>query len=253
MSTNTTIGMNGSIYGSVNYIVVFRVDTDTMPERDTNVIDIPGRNGSLLIDNGKYHDVEMSYDMIFYPAPSSSYTSVAYRVREFKTFMKSLTGYFRLTDGDFPNEFYIARLAGDIVPVFTPDRRMAKIRLTFMRKPQRFLTSGETRNGYTKTSSETKTITINGAGNMPALPLLEVYGSGSATLKVNDQIITFGNIDGNVSIDSEMMDCFKGSLSQNGNVTFSNNKFPVLLSSTNNIEMGTGITSLYVTPRWWRL
>ena len=88
---------------------------------------------------------------------------------------------------------------------------------------------------------------------MPANPLLEVYGSGSATLKVNGQIITFGNIDGNVSIDSEMMDCFKGSLSQNGNVTFSNNKFPVLLSSTNNIEMGTGITSLYVTPRWWRL
>ena len=50
-----------------------------------------------------------------------------------------------------------------------------------------------------------------------------------------------------------MMDAYKGTISKNGNVELSDYNFPVLVPGTNTITLGTGITKVEITPRWWQL
>lgn len=249
MSTNTTIYINNVAYGT-GYEKVFRLETETTPERDVEVIEIPGRNGSLLIDNKKYHDVEMTYTIVFYPGPAG-YQSVVSRVKEFIDFLKRLVGYFRFRDSDFSGEFYEARLSGDLIPTFSPERGMAKMQLTFIRKPQRFLISGEQVFSGSKQSTEVVTTSLSNSGSETTRPLFQIYGAG--TFKVNNQTITISSAEEYTMIDSEMMECYKGSVSKNGQVTFSNYEFPVFVPGVNSIEFGTGITQWNITPRWWRL
>lgn len=82
-------------------------------------------------------------------------------------------------------------------------------------------------------------------------PLLRVYGAGQ--LGINSDTITISSADGYTDIDCEMMDCFKGLVNKNQFVGFSSYNFPVLQPGENNISLGSGITRVDITPRWWRL
>lgn len=230
-----------------DYTKWFRVDSDTAPERDIQVIDIPGRSGSLLIDNKKYPNVDMIYNVIFYPGPSS-FMSVENRVAEMKRKLALFPGaYTKFRDTtDHSDEFYLARVTGELEPVFTPDRSMAKMRVTFNRKPQRFLRSGE--NVVTLTH---RSETISNPGTQPSQPLLKIYGTGTVT--INDQTITILTADEYTMVDCESMECYKGTVSKNGSVAFTNNEFPTFAVGSNSISLGTGISKVDITPRWWRL
>lgn len=248
MSYDTRIRYGANWYGNVNGVRVFRVDTDAAPARDVQAIEIPGRSGDLILDNKKYHNVDMVYTFVFYLGTSAVAES---NVRDIKQRLLSSAGYQRLLDNTYSDEYYMAVVKGDIEPVFSPDREMAKMTVTFNRKPQRFLTSGNTRVHCTKDTSGTQIETIVNPASTISQPLFQIYGAG--TFKVNDQTITIDSADEYTMIDSEMMDCYKGSVSKNGNVAFSNHEFPVFKGGTNTLEFGPGITEWYITPRWWRL
>lgn len=81
-----------------------------------------------------------------------------------------------------------------------------------------------------------------------AKPLLRVYGAGTLTL--GGQTITISTADVYTDIDCEMMDCFKDTVSKNGNVSFSGYDFPVIPPGRNVITMD-GVTQVDITPRWW--
>lgn len=248
MSYDTRIRYGADWYGNVDGVRVFRVDTDTAPARDIQAIEIPGRSGDLILDNKKYHNVDMVYTFVFYNGRNSLAEG---NVTDTKRRLLSSPGYKRLVDNTYPDEFYMAVIKEDFEPVFSPDRNMVKMTVTFNRKPQRFLTSGNTRIHGTKDTAATQSETIANPYSTIAQPLFQIYGTG--TFKVNDQIITISSADEYTMIDSEMMDCYKDSVSKNANVTFSNHEFPVLTGGTNTLEFGPGITEWYVTPRLWRL
>ena len=46
--------------------LIFPKEIDNAPKRDVEKIQVPGRNGSLIIDNGRYEDVKQSYVGIIY-------------------------------------------------------------------------------------------------------------------------------------------------------------------------------------------
>lgn len=82
-------------------------------------------------------------------------------------------------------------------------------------------------------------------------PLIRVTGSG--TVSIGDNTITIVSGYTYVDIDSEIQDCYCGTQNANSLVTFSNRKFPELQPGVNGISLGTGITSVQITPRWFRL
>ena len=98
------------------------------------------------------------------------------------------------------------------------------------------------------TVTVTDAMTIENPTLFDAKPLLRVYGAGTLTL--GGQTITISTADVYTDIDCEMMDCFKYTVSKNGNVSFSGYDFPVIPPGRNVITMD-GVTQVDITPRWW--
>lgn len=207
------------------------------PERDVEVIEIPGRNGALTIDNGRWKNVTISYPILITPPfPQKS--------AEARAWLCSAPGYRRLEDERYPEVFRKARLRGGIS--FKPTEKLdaATATLTFDAMPQRFLKSGE------------DAVTFSASGSLynptryEALPLIVVNGTGDGTLTVNGNTMTISDISSNVTLDSEICRAYKGTTPKDSTVEGS---YPVLVAGANTITFTGDITSVVITPRWWTL
>ena len=201
-------------------------------------------------DFGKnqYSNVELGYTIIFYENVRSQAlgTTARERAESCKNMLLSKSGYKQLKDTQqLSTDYYMAIVSRDLEPVISTDDNLAKFEVWFSRKPQIYMSSGALEWMVTNTAN------ITNPTRFDAQPLITAYGAG--TFKVNDQTITISSADEYTVIDSEMMDCYKGSVSKNGLVTFSDHEFPVLVPGVNAVEISSGITKLLVVPRWWRL
>ena len=85
----------------------------------------------------------------------------------------------------------------------------------------------------------------------PSKPLIRAFGNGSFT--INDITITVTDATDYTDIDCDLMDCYEGAINRNNDVTFSTYDFPELQPGSNHVEIVSGITTVEITPRWWRL
>lgn len=152
------------------------------PQRDVEMITIPGRNGTFALDNGRFENIEVSY-----PAGIFADTEADFRqaISDFRNFLCSRKGYVRLQDEYNPNEYRMAvyKSGLDVDPALL---RAGEFNIVFDCKPQRWLTSGET--AVTVTSGDTLTNpTLFESG-----PLLEATGNG--TIQFNGYEIDFAGV-----------------------------------------------------------
>lgn len=111
------------------------------PERDTEVVEIAGRNGAYILDKGRYKNITVSYKCGIALDDEQSFESA---IRTFRNALASKAGkYVRLEDEYNPNEYRQAAFLGGI-EVDMADRRAGEFTVSFDAKPQRFLKSGET-------------------------------------------------------------------------------------------------------------
>lgn len=158
-------------------ILVYFNSVDTTPKRVGEFIEIPNRNGSFFLDGGRYEDVVHTYDII---ALSKEHAS------DLINALASKVGYFRLQDSFNPDEYYSAVFDSKVEPNVTKERDKLTFKLTFTRKPQRWLISGES--AIEVDSGDTLTNpTLFESG-----PLLEVTGSGA--IQFNGYEIDFAGI-----------------------------------------------------------
>ncbi len=207
------------------------------PERDVELIKIPGLNGTLTIDNGRYQNVPIKYRLYLKGQLHKN-------IRAFVNRMVS-SGYKRLEDTFNPDTFYLARYVSGL-SVDLSDRNTAAFDVKFDRKPQRFLKEGEKGVEFTVAGA------LNNWTDQIALPLIRAYGDG--TLTINGVSIVIAGSDGYTDIDCELMEAYKDTLATNKNntITLTNGAFPQLDPGSNNISF-TSITKLIITPRWWIL
>lgn len=105
------------------------------PSRDVTQIHVPGRNGDILIDNGGWNNVDVTYSSC---CILSNFRENAAKLRGY---LMANPGYHELTDPYNPDEVRYAEFRGP----FTPEAFTAKgnnagmFDLTFNCKPQRFL------------------------------------------------------------------------------------------------------------------
>ena len=208
------------------------------PEREFERISIPGRNGDLLIDNGRYSNYELEYDAIIYENFDSNLSNL-------KNLFMSKTGYCRLEDTFHPDEFRLAKYTGALEMEAVRINDIGHFLLRFDCKPQRFLKSGETAVEFTSSGS------INNPTKMVALPLVRVYGTGQLTIGGNT--ITINTNSSYTDIDCDLQDAFRGTVNCNGNIQLNSGKFFQLNPGSNYVSIGSGITRVIITPRWWRL
>lgn len=105
------------------------------PSRDVTQIHVPGRNGDILIDNGGWNNVDVTYSSC---CILSNFRENAAKLR---SYLMANPGYHELTDPYNPDEVRYAEFRGPFTPeVFTAKGNNAGMfDLTFNCKPQRFL------------------------------------------------------------------------------------------------------------------
>lgn len=215
------------------------VDAYGAPQRHVTREQIPGRNGSLLIDERTYADVEVVYHV----AIRSHLTE---NIRGLSDFLLSSEGYQRLEDIYSPDTFCMAAYQNAIdLTAEGYHNRWALFDLTFIRKPQRFLKTGDTAVEYTESS------TILNPTSFEARPFIRVYGHGTVT--IGDVSIAVAGSSPYTDIDCDLQDAYYGVQNMNKYITLTPNRFPVLASGENTIRVGSGISKIIITPHWWRL
>lgn len=213
--------------------------TFNRPKRAYTEKTIPGRNGTLLIDEGRFLNVDLVY-------PAFIADDMPGRIDAFLNDLASMTGYQRLEDTYHPYEFRMAQFTGEVkVQTEGYMNRHGGFNISFNTMPQRYLKSGEKAIAYTVDG------TILNRTQMPSKPFLRVFGSAAGTVGIASQTITISAIDGYVDIDCEIMDAYKGTTNCNGNVAFTG---PITIpAGVHGITMTGGITKVEISPRWYIL
>lgn len=151
------------------------------PERDVSAIEVPGRNGELHIDNGRWRNIDVTYnDCVI----ERDFTE---RFGDFRAFCARQRGYQRLEDTFHPDEYRLADMTQGIKVSSVGTRYNAgKFDLTFNCKPQRFLKSGEEPICIMPPLNGTSTPSLyNFRQKGTTVRLLKMPESGSVSFKIN--------------------------------------------------------------------
>jgi len=175
-------GADSSTYG----IYISGEGVFNAPERAVEMISIPGRNGAIALDQGRFENIEVTYPAFNYEQGMSDFSS---NLAGLRSALCSKRGYQRLTDTIHPDEFRLGvyRSGLEVTPV--KYNTASDFNITFDCKPQRFLTSGETEvdgNAWSNVQTGSGSIvTIDNAGGEAGVKSLvaniEPIQSGSGT------------------------------------------------------------------------
>lgn len=106
----------------------------TTPSRDYEIIQIPGRNGDLLISNNRVNNYAVAFDCYINYNFSTNYEGLI-------KMLLNRVGYKTLKDTDDGWEAQ-AYFLGNVEPEMTPKNKGGKFTLLFSCKPDRYLYSG---------------------------------------------------------------------------------------------------------------
>ena len=246
------------------------------PARRGEMISIPGRNGSLFMDEGVFENIEVEY-----PAFIGTGYEEIFRTKlgDLRSWLTSRGNYKRLTDTYHPDEFRLGvyREGLEVDPQHIT--RAGKFTLKFDCKPQRFLVSGEI-SVYFLTNG-----TIINPTLFASSPLIKVTGNGTVAIGDNGKyrFVVSGNT-GTIWIDTEIMEAYlpagvvypwtdeggeqldqeigiglellEGTefpINMLGHIEFIDSLMPKLDPGEVPVRMSPTITQLEIIPRWWRL
>ena len=242
------------------------------PARRGEMISIPGRNGSLFMDEGVFENITVEYPAFIGTGYEDLFRE---RLGDLRSALTSRGNYKRLEDTYHPDEFRLGvyRSGLEVDPkVIT---RAGNFTLKFDCKPQRYLKIGE----------DPIVLTAGALINNPTLfyarPLLKVIGNGTVRIEPYEFIVS-GN-DGEIWIDSEIMESYKlvhtlydltdeeldviqdengvdievskeaTPANMEAYIEFINYVYPQIKPGDVPVWISSGIEELTIIPRWWRL
>lgn len=219
------------------------------PERDISIVEVPGRNGDIIIDNGKFKNLKIDYGLKFVAENFTGWDNYDFvsSYNKISEWLKPTAQYYNLTDSYDPNYYRKACLKSSI-KLKQLHYDIGAFNVSFSCKPYRYRFDGE------NVIELTGNATINNPESEFSLPLIRVtpISSGDVTFKITAQngFLTFliMNVDGYVDIDSEAMNVYKGSDNYNNNYVQST--FPKLTPGENTIEFISNVQSIRIKPRW---
>lgn len=110
--------------------------TYAAPARDMTEVVIPGKNGHMLLDNGRFENITVTY-------PGWIARGFDGKIDAFRAFLASDPGYKRLEDTYHPGEFRLAAFRSGFDPDTGPLNRSGRFDIVFDCLPERWLKSGE--------------------------------------------------------------------------------------------------------------
>ena len=220
------------------------------PERMVEMITVPGKNGAIAIDQGYFENIEVKY-----PAGAFAYSQedFASKMTKIRNLLASRYEYKRIEDTYNPDEYRLGLYRSGLEVDAVAYSSAGEFEITFDCKPQRWLKSGETPETFTATG------TIENPTDFTAKPLLVVTGYGQLT--IGQQTFTIvegaGGSSQTLYIDCESQEAWEQvgeyKRSRNDHIQNAGDRFPELVNGENDIILGSNISQVTITPRWWTI
>ena len=243
------------------------------PARKGEMITIPGRNGTLFMDEDAFENIEVTYPAFIGETDETTFSTI---LRNYRSALSSKKTYCRLSDTYHPDEFRLGVFHAGVETDPKQYTRAGNFSITFDCKPQRFLVSGEESFVYNTPSG-----TITNPTPFDALPLIKITGNG--TITIGDYQVYVSNNPGTFWLDSELMEAYipadelvlftdelgdivtdeHGFYLEFANglvypasmlqyVVFKDHLFPRVVPGTQTVDL-VDITEIEIIPRWWML
>ena len=197
------------------------------PKRRDENITIPGRHGNLTITDDAFETYIRSAEFI---------------VKDEKK-IDEICAHFKgsgwLIFDTEPDRKYKARVANQI--------EFSHV----IRHFKRFIVEFEVQpfgyDVFPQTIVKTAPFNLFNMGTFESEPIITIFGSGNITLYVNNQNVSLKEIIGSVTLDSEMKNAYRGSVSMNNKMQ---GEFPILIPDENHVTWLGNVTKLEIQPNW---
>lgn len=222
-------------------------------ERDVTTVSIPGRNGSLTIDNGGYKDVSYKYECIMCNRDSAIDFDTEFA--SFRDAVLSLQGAnVEIHDSYHPSEYVIGRVDGVLSPNVTEDwqgAKYAKFDVKITRKPQRYIqtTAGQYDHVTLKAGAAE---TITNPTHQTAYPAISISGTGQ--LCVGDCYVTVNTNHSGIILNCETQEATGvNGENYNGYITLDTGGFPTLKPGNTKVIVPSSMSLVLISTKFWRL
>ena len=211
------------------------------PVRDVTEHEVPGRDGVVLVDNGRWKNIILRYQV-----GCGDIDANIDKINQ----MLCQTGVQILEDTYDADVYYKAVCIN--ATEFQEDLlNFGRATIEFNCEPYRYLNEGKVQ---TVINNGAKLINPTG---FEALPHIEIYASSGATCTLHfgskNYTIKMPSNTNWLNIDSETMECYWGTTKYNDAVQF--DIFPVLNPGETTVQFSTssGKINVYITPRWRKI
>lgn len=214
-------------------IYIANTPTIASPERKVSFIAMPGRSGTLRYDEDAYDDITISLNC-------GIMGNVNDKVEKIKTWL------FESAESDLVFSFssdkkYMAQVVNRI-DFELPLRQIGSFVILFHCRPFQYSVMNIP---LSIVSSNTNLINI---GSVKSQPIIEVYGSGDAEIKIGEDSFKLKNISERLFVNSELQEVYSQDFKNLNSIM--EGEFPQLIVGDNNISWTGNITKLLITPNW---
>ena len=209
--------------------------------RDIETIEVPGRDGVILIDNDRYKSVAFTPKFIMWK--KSNFVSFEEQQNALTDLMTGAYGYSEMTILGNSNYTYMARVV-DEVRITLDDEVSAEVEINFSLKPIKYITSG------LGTVDLVNGAILNNIGKVPSNPMILLIGTGNVTLTLGSRPIVFKNITDDVVVDFEHKTVTNLDKDLPKWETLYTWPLPSLPVGSNKISWDNSIFKISMIPRW---
>lgn len=253
--------MNNIIYNGTSLrdlgFAVKKFPVHTVAERDLSFNSVIGRSGDIIVDNKRFNNVDMNYEINMIDFDRLQNTDVNER-RLIDWLMTGDSDYKVLEDSTVPGYFCYALCTGIGDLQQNGLNGFIDTSISFNRMPYWYSKEGQIKQTFEALSTEQ---TIINPEKFTSEPYFKIISNGQAVgpwnLIVNGESYSFTGC-GNyyIEIDSERYDIYEGTVNRNGYAL--TNYMPVFKPGINTFYVeGTAsirnILRMEIIPRWRRL
>ena len=240
MSYFTYNGRSSADFG----LHIEKKDVFSAPEYDAEFISVPGRSGDIINPNRRFANIKVTYTVFL---ARKNTAALAAALRDIKDWLYSEPDrYHTLTDSYDTDYFRYGVISGNL-DIEEQLNKVGSFTATFNCKPYKYSYAGQQ-----TVAADDSTLTVTNPTAFESRPYIKLYGSGAVTLNVSSgdstSSWTISSVDEYIEIDSELMNCFKGTVLKNDTVT--GDGFPALKSGVSTIACVGDVTRIEVIPSW---
>ena len=240
MSYFTYNGRSSADFG----LHIEKKDVFSTPEYDAEFISIPGRSGDIINSNRRFSNIKVTYTVFL---ARKNIAALAAVLRDIKGWLYSEPDRYHELSDSYDAEYFRYGVISSSLDIEEQLNKVGSFTVTFNCKPYKYSFSGQQ-----TVAADASTLTVTNPTAFESRPYIKLYGSGAVTLNISSpdstNLWTISAIDEYIEIDSELMNCFKGTVLKNDTLT--GDGFPMLKPGTTTIACAGNVQRIEVIPRW---